>query len=242
MCSRSKTPWQCTTALARGAEAVEDRREVFEGLPLGVRRHAGILAGVVPRRAAGEFGARLPSRRESLDDRGRAKKRPTSARPVGVNSRAVAVPVPTDPANCTLMPPPAAYPFHHTGTIMLAVLPRRRGVAMSAADSRSRQGATRPRAVQGRAVGQWPRTASSRPASRSRRRSGSTCSRRAATPSTPPSPRTPRWASWSRCRAASAATCSPSSGTRRRKKLYGLNASGRSPYKATREYFKPRRG
>ena len=66
--------------------------------------------------------------------------------------------------------------------------------------------------------------------------------RRAATPSTPPSPPTPRSASWSRCRAASAATCSPSSGTPRRKKLYGLNASGRSPVQGDARATSPQQG
>ena len=43
----------------------------------------------------------------------------------------------------------------------------------------------------------------------------------------------------SRCRAASAATCSPSSGMPRPSKLYGLNASGRSPAAAaTIDLFK----
>ena len=65
-------------------------------------------------------------------------------------------------------------------------------------------------------------------------------SSKGATRSTPRSPPTRCSASSSRCRAASAATCSPSSGTRRRKKLYGLNASGRAPYAATLELFAPR--
>ena len=82
------------------------------------------------------------------------------------------------------------------------------------------------------------RTGWRRRASRWRRRRRSGCSRRAATRSTRRSPPTPCSASSNRCRAASAATCSRSSGTRRRKKLYGLNASGRSPDAATLELFR----
>ena len=52
------------------------------------------------------------------------------------------------------------------------------------------------------------------------------------------SPPTPCSAWSSRCPAGSAATCSPSSGTPRAKRLFGLNASGRSPEAATIELFR----
>ena len=53
--------------------------------------------------------------------------------------------------------------------------------------------------------------------------------------------RTPRWASWSRRARASAATSSPSCGIGKTKKLYGLNASGRSPKSLTLDVSASRR-
>ena len=83
----------------------------------------------------------------------------------------------------------------------------------------------------------WPRTAWSPPANRWRPRSGSTSSSKAATPSTPPSPTNAAMGLMEPMSCGIGGDLFAIVWDAKTQKLYGLNASGRSPYKATRELF-----